>query len=263
MVKVSDGIVAIVYEDGTGADGILITVDIDSAGDIGSIIDTLEFESGAIEDPVITLAREGIVAILYPESSSADGHIVTVAIDSTGDIVGDAIIDEIDGFQTAGESHTHDTYGVLSIAEGVVAVVYEQFDPEGTVTTFEIDSDGMITKIDLLEITTPSGTPHDPEIACVTSDIVAIAYEASGDEGVIITVGIEGTVCAFRTSGGGGSDASEYLSKPTFGLDHKTGIVQVQGGFTANGKVFDVTDNWHTDFEKTSCSSWPDQHILC
>jgi len=127
--------------------------------------------------------------------------------------------------------------------------VYEQNSPEGTVTTFEIDSDGMITKIDLLEFTTPSGTPHDPEIACATSDIVAIAYEASGDEGVIITVGIDGIVCAFRTSGGG-SDASEYLSKPTFGLDHKTGIVQVEGGFIANGKIFDVTDNWHTDFEK-------------
>jgi len=64
-------------------------------------------------------------------------------------------------------------------------------------------------------------------------------------------------ICITETSsipkscrGGGGSDASEYLSKPTFGLDHKTGVVQVEGGFTANGKIFDVTDNWHTDFER-------------
>jgi len=52
------------------------------------------------------------------------------------------------------------------------------------------------------------------------------------------------------SSSGGGSDASEYLTKPTFGLDHKTGVVQVEGGFIANGKIFDVTDNWWTDFEK-------------
>jgi len=70
---------------------------------------------------------------------------------------------------------------------------------------------------------------------------------SDGDVICITEEPISESICQ---GGGGGDDASEYLSKPTFGLDHKTDVVQVQGGFTANGKVFDVTDNWWTDFEK-------------
>ena len=48
----------------------------------------------------------------------------------------------------------------------------------------------------------------------------------------------------------GGGSARDYRTKPTFGLDHQTDFVLVEGGFTANGKVFDITDNFHTDFER-------------
>jgi len=50
-------------------------------------------------------------------------------------------------------------------------------------------------------------------------------------------------------SGGGGS-ASKHLNRPTFGLDHNTGEQLVEKGFTANFNSVDITDNFHTDFEK-------------
>jgi len=48
----------------------------------------------------------------------------------------------------------------------------------------------------------------------------------------------------------GGDGDSKYKSKPTFGLSHDTGQQQVEKGFTANFKSVDITDNFHTDFEK-------------
>jgi len=47
-----------------------------------------------------------------------------------------------------------------------------------------------------------------------------------------------------------GSSDSKHLNRPTFGLDHNTGEQLVEKGFTANFKSVDITDNFHTDFEK-------------
>ena len=40
----------------------------------------------------------------------------------------------------------------------------------------------------------------------------------------------------------------EYLTKPTFGIDHDTEKTVVKEGFRFNGKPFDITDNYHTPF---------------
>ena len=48
-----------------------------------------------------------------------------------------------------------------------------------------------------------------------------------------------------------GSSANKHLQRPTFGLSHdNTNQQLIQNGFTVNGKSFDITDNWHTDFER-------------
>lgn len=49
----------------------------------------------------------------------------------------------------------------------------------------------------------------------------------------------------------GGSSASKHLTAPTSGMDwSRTNQMVVDCGFQMNGVCFDVTDNWHTDFEE-------------
>jgi len=50
-------------------------------------------------------------------------------------------------------------------------------------------------------------------------------------------------------STGGGGDY-RHKTSPTSGLDWNTFEQIVKEGFTVNGKSIDITDNWHTDFEK-------------
>ena len=54
---------------------------------------------------------------------------------------------------------------------------------------------------------------------------------------------------AISDQSGGGSD-EKWKNKPTFGISHKTNQQIVQDGFTVNNISYDITDNWHTDFQK-------------
>ena len=97
-----------------------------------------------------------------------------------------------------------------------------------------------------------------------SSGIVAIVtYDPAADE---ITVGAAGfhkpelipkdSVSPIKLipepqkkSSGGSND---WHKKPTFGISHLTYKQIVDNGFTFNGYSLTVTDNWHTDFVKTS-----------
>ena len=97
-----------------------------------------------------------------------------------------------------------------------------------------------------------------------SSGIVAIVtYDPAADE---ITVGAAGfhkpelipkdSVSPIKLipepqkkSSGGSND---WHKKPTFGISHLTYKQIVDDGFTFNGYSLTVTDNWHTDFVKTS-----------
>ena len=94
-------------------------------------------------------------------------------------------------------------------------------------------------------VTAGSGGLDDP-YGLVCGPDGNLYVSSNGTDNVLRYEGFKNCV---KKDGGGGSDYS-YLTKPTFGLDHKTDVVIVEGGFSANGKVFDVTDNRHTDFEK-------------
>lgn len=49
-----------------------------------------------------------------------------------------------------------------------------------------------------------------------------------------------------KKSGGG----NEWDTRPSFGLNHKTLRQVVECGFVFDNTCYDVTDNWHTDFDK-------------
>ena len=51
----------------------------------------------------------------------------------------------------------------------------------------------------------------------------------------------------------GSGSSNEWKTKPTFGKSWEVSSVQlVEDGFIFNDNVLDITDNWHTDFTKTS-----------
>ena len=51
-----------------------------------------------------------------------------------------------------------------------------------------------------------------------------------------------------QQSGGGGN---EWKSRPTFGIGHEVPVQLVTDGFTYDDVSYDITDNWHTDFNST------------
>jgi hypothetical protein len=61
---------------------------------------------------------------------------------------------------------------------------------------------------------------------------------------------VSATTTASTTTTVSGSDHKERLHRPTFGLSHQTNLPLVTQGFSFNEKSFDITDNWHTDFER-------------
>lgn len=46
------------------------------------------------------------------------------------------------------------------------------------------------------------------------------------------------------------SNTNKHLTKPTFGIDHKTYIQKITDGFSFNDESFDITDNFLTPFEQ-------------
>ena len=45
-------------------------------------------------------------------------------------------------------------------------------------------------------------------------------------------------------------DFVERYTRPTFGLDYETNEQQIDDGFRINGRLFDITNNFHTPFEE-------------
>jgi len=252
IVEASDGLFAIAYI-GDGNRYWIRTVEIDNSGNIGSVNTKLQFNSGTANtndtDNQMSIIQisDGVVALAYIDDNSGPnkGILKTFKIDSGDGSVSIVNILEFDDVDIDKD------FEIIKIANPIVVIAYEDDDSDdGIIVTIAIENDGTITGI-LDEETFEEGSIEDPTLTCTPSGFIAIAYDGT-DNGTLVTVSVEGTICLlpnFR-GGGGGDSEQEYRTKPTFGLDHQTDFVLVEGGFTANGKVFDITDNWHTDFEK-------------
>ncbi len=184
ITHVSGDVYAIAY-DGPGGDGWLTTVEIDSLGNItDTAIDYFEFDGGDGDVPDITHVSGDVYVIAY-NGVDADGWLVTVEIDSSGNIT-DAVIDtlEFDGV----DGNFPD---IIPVSGDVYAIVYQGFETDGFVITAEIDTSGNITDtlIDTLEFDPTRGA--QPKIIDVADDIYAIAYSGSLGDGWLATVEID------------------------------------------------------------------------
>jgi hypothetical protein len=183
IIRVSGNVYAVAYT-GSGSDGFVKTVTIDSAGNIGNIvIDTLEFDTGNGNEPYIISVTGNYYAIAY-RGPSNDGFIKTVTIDATGNI-GNTVADTL-------EFDTSDCYqpDIEKIAAGVFAIAYQGNSGDGFVKTVSIAANGDIGNIilDSLEFD-PSDCSY-PDIVNVSGSVYAIAYQSTNSDGKITTLTI-------------------------------------------------------------------------
>ena len=183
MVHVSGDVYALVYE-GSANDGFVTTVEIATDGQItDTVIDTLEYETGAGYGPEIVRVSGDVYAIAY-RGVDDDGFLRTVEIATNGQIT-DAVMDtlEFDTFYADSPCLAHVTGNTYAIA-------YTGADNDGYLKTVEIAASGQITDavIDTLEFdTADGGTPHIVE---VTDTVHAIIYRGYHNDGYLKTVEI-------------------------------------------------------------------------
>ena len=184
ILSISGDIYAIAYT-GTGDDGFIKTVDIDSSGNIeNSVIDTLEFDTVKGKTPYVLNISGDIYVIAYAGNGD-DGFIKTIEINSSGAIT-NSIIDTLEFDTVKGK-----TPYILSISGDIYAVAYAGNGDDGFIKTIDIDSSGNIENsvIDTLEFDTTKG--KTPELINISGDIYAVAYTGDGDDGFIKTVDID------------------------------------------------------------------------
>jgi len=181
--EVGTGVFAIAY--GGSTDGLVTTVSIDAAGNIGAgTLDTLAYAAAAsASDAKLIEVGNGVFAIAYMESFH--GFVATVSIDAAGNI-GAAIIDSLE-FDTVLATQPD----IIEVGTGVFAISYTGQDSDGFVITVSIDAAGDIGAaiIDSLEFNIDTG--FQTTIIEVGNGVFAIAYRGPDFDGFVTTVSID------------------------------------------------------------------------
>jgi len=191
IVHVSGEVYAIAYR-GTDNDGFLKTVTIATDGQIGnSVIDTLEFDTANGYEPDITHVSGNVYAIAY-RGTDNDGFLKTVTIAADGQI-GNSVIDTLE-FDTANCY----TPAIVHVSGEVYAIAYRGTDNDGFLKTVTIAADGQIgnSVIDTLEFDTANC--YTPAILSTGSDVYAIAYRGTDNDGFLCTIGISSGVATYQ-----------------------------------------------------------------
>ncbi|MFH1790266.1 MAG: LamG-like jellyroll fold domain-containing protein [bacterium] len=184
IISVGSGVYGIVYR-GPGSDGFVSTVGIDSSGNIGSVIDSLEFYTSNTRDPIITHVSGEIYAIAYEEDSTNDGFVRTVSIASNGQI-GSTYIDQIE-YDTANGFEPD----IISVSSNMVAVAYRGTNNDGFLATIGVDGNGLIadTIVDNYEYSPLTG--YEPDIISINNNVYAIVFGDPNNMGSVSTVEIQ------------------------------------------------------------------------
>jgi len=152
-------------------------------GDIGAVIDTLEFDAVCNGSPRIVQVDGNVFVIAYP-GPGGDGFLKTVTINTDGQIDNAAI----DTLEFDADTAFH--LSIIHVSGSVYAIAYRGVDLDGYLKTVTIHTDGLIdnTVIDTLEFDISDGAY--PNIVHASGSVYAIAYQGSGGDGYLKTVTI-------------------------------------------------------------------------
>lgn len=183
MIHISGDVYAIAYT-GSGSDGFVRTVSIDSAGIVtNSLIDELEFDTSNGLYPDLIHVTGDVYAVAYTGNGN-DGWVASFTISATG-AISNSTIDDLE-FDT-GDGLYPD---IIAVDADTFAVAYTGGGTDGFLRTFNIDGAGNISNavISTYEFDTSNGAY--PSIINVGPNVFAIAYRGTGNDGFVITVTI-------------------------------------------------------------------------
>lgn len=180
ILHVTGEIYAITYTDASNH-GVVATVGINAAGDIEpTIIDDLEFDSGAAYFATIVHVSGQIYAIAY-RGVDNDGWVCTVDIAANG-VIENAVVDTLE-FE-AGSCYEPNLVHHIGTT---FAVVYRNAANHGTLTTFSIDAAGDIGAAPIDTDTFIASNGNNPKIIKVFENIFATCYRTGAYTGGLCT----------------------------------------------------------------------------
>jgi len=152
-------------------------------GDIGAVIDSLNFDATTGGYPSIAKITDTIYAIAYGGVGS-DGWLCTAKINADGSI-DNAVIDTMEFNDTLGVKPS-----MVHVAGSIYAIAYYGPDADGWICTVKINDDGSIDDavIDTFEFA--PGTTDHPVLIKLAGNVFAIADTGPGFYGFIYTLSI-------------------------------------------------------------------------
>lgn len=197
---------AVSYEEFSTADGILQSHTIDSLGIIGSVTDTLIFETNTSFQSSLQTNGAGRLTVYY-EGSAARGVVKTVNVDSSGNMTNGPLLNTPDFLTVEGIQILRIDEANQDVFLGCAA------DTFGLLRTWQIAGDGTPSQIDFL-----TGIDELDESADIalkpgnTTIIVACGMEiAATNDFFVITVGVEHAALAAGGAFGPGLIQRELL----------------------------------------------------
>jgi len=185
-------------------------------GDIGSILDTLEFDPSYGFAPKILHVAGAVYAIAYTGPDN-DGWIKAVTISADG------LTLALAGGSLEFDANDGGFVDIIHVSGDIYAIVYEGVDQDGWIKTVEISADGSAIALAGGSLEFDDTTCDDPTIYHIAGDKYAIVYEAFGYDGTIRTVTISADGATITLAGG---DLVFDAVKGTMGkLIHIAGIV--------------------------------------
>ena len=184
LIRISDTIVALVYKDAAG-DGWLKTFQVSTGGIItASALDSLEFETDTCYRPHILHLLGDIYVVAWADSDTY-GQIITIDIDSSGNIGGAAI----DSWQYQTPRATSPQ--MLKLSDSVIVLKYFDNTPDAVVTTITIAADGTITKTPIDTLIYATAPLTYTQICHMSGNIYLFPYSGAGDDGYVKSIAIE------------------------------------------------------------------------
>lgn len=160
-----------------------------ATGDIGSVIDTLEFDATWADMPSVCHVSGDVYAIAY-RGPDIDGWICTFQVSSVG-VLPAAIIDSWEFDPSYGHYPE-----IIKIYETVYAIVYTDSAVQGILFTFSIANDGTITKSRIATGQFSAGNCNPEHLLKIADNIFAVVFTDGSAHGWVQTLEIanDGTI---------------------------------------------------------------------
>lgn len=152
-------------------------------GDIGAVIDSLEFDIDYLLEASIIKITDTVVAAVYSGDGN-DGWLKTFSVDSAGNI-GDTVLDSLE-FNAAYAKWP----SICHVSGGIYAIAYSDGSNLGQLITVNVDADGVISNapLDSWEFDSTRGVYN--ATLHISDGVIAIASSKALDYGTVFTVAI-------------------------------------------------------------------------